>query len=142
MVARRYQGSGHFLCFSQPALAHIRYKISCKHCDRAALMLQEHMAWVPARCLSGHSSCCTINLCQQRMSGPDATFSTSTQVTAELPHMQGSATAPQPPTECPHQIQAQEAQHHPPLNRQLVIPEKVHFLYITAKMYGQGECIL
>lgn len=46
------------------------------------------------------------------------TLSTSSQVVAELSHTQGSATAPQPQTVCPHQIQAQEAQAASPSSQQ------------------------
>lgn len=52
--------------------------------------------------------------CQAQM----PTFSTSSQVMAELSHTQGSATAPQTQTVCPHQIQAREAQAASPSPQQ------------------------
>lgn len=78
--------------------------------------------------------------CQAQM----PTFSTSSQVMAELSHIQGSATAPQTQTVCPHQIQTREAQAASPSPQQAACStgKKCSFLYITAKMCGQGECIL
>lgn len=75
--------------------------------------------------------------CQAQM----PTFSTSSQVMAELSHTQGSATAPQTQTVCPHQIQAREAQAASPSPQQAACStgKKCSFLYITAKMCGQGE---
>lgn len=83
--------------------------------------------------------------CQAQM----PTFSTSSQVVAELSHTQGSATAPQPQTVCPHQIQAQEAQAASPSSQQAACSTRKSVLYSEnvwprwmyfIKMINQNQC--
>lgn len=75
--------------------------------------------------------------CQAQM----PTFSTSSQVMAELSHTQGSATAPQPQTVCPHQIQAWEAQVASPSSQQAACStgKSVFFIYYSKNVWPKWK---